>query len=91
MDMDIDALLSSIQRGGNYAPDDVGDDDYSHQEDRREQQGRWADLQALTRAWVNERSAPELLPYPHDLVARVMARVGRQVSYGVTFHTRMPH
>jgi GINS complex subunit 4 len=37
------------------------------------------DLQALTRAWVNERTAPELLPYPAELVDRTMARVARQV------------
>jgi len=37
------------------------------------------DLQLLTRAWVSERSAPELLPYPTDLVERVMARIREQV------------
>nr|OQO31770.1 hypothetical protein B0A51_00672 [Rachicladosporium sp. CCFEE 5018] len=37
------------------------------------------DLQALTRAWVNERSAPELLPYPSDLIARVSQRLSAQI------------
>ena len=37
------------------------------------------DLQALTRAWVNERVAPELLPWPGELVERVMAGVGQLV------------
>jgi len=37
------------------------------------------DLQALTRAWVNERTAPELLPYPAELVDRTMHRVAKQV------------
>jgi GINS complex subunit 4 len=37
------------------------------------------DLQALTRAWVNERTAPELLPYPAELVDRTMERVAKQV------------
>ncbi|KAK5703925.1 GINS complex subunit [Elasticomyces elasticus] len=41
---------------------------------------RTLDLQALTRAWVNERTAPELLPYPTDLVDRVMERIGKQIS-----------
>jgi GINS complex subunit 4 len=41
------------------------------------------DLQALTRAWVNERTAPELLPYPAELVDRTMARVARQVCVPV--------
>ena len=40
---------------------------------------RTLDLQALTRAWVNERTAPELLPYPTGLVERVMERVKKQV------------
>lgn len=37
------------------------------------------DLQALTRAWVAERSVPELLPYPTELVDRVTARLRKQV------------
>ncbi len=40
---------------------------------------RTLDLQALTRAWVAERTAPELLPYPTELVERVMERLGKQV------------
>ncbi len=40
---------------------------------------RKLDLQALTRAWVNERTAPALLPYPTDLVDRVMERIKKQV------------
>lgn len=40
---------------------------------------RTIDLQALTRAWVAERTAPELLPYPSELVDRVMERVRTQV------------
>ncbi|MCJ1436900.1 GINS complex subunit [Xylographa pallens] len=38
------------------------------------------DLQALTRAWVNERVAPEVLLWPEELMARVMrgvAKLGR--------------
>lgn len=38
------------------------------------------DLQALTRAWVNEKCAPEVLPWPGPLVERVLGRVRRQVS-----------
>lgn len=40
---------------------------------------RTLDLQALTRAWINERTAPELLPYPADLVDRIMDRIRQQV------------
>jgi GINS complex subunit 4 len=40
---------------------------------------RTLDLQALTRAWVNERTAPELLPYPTGLIERMMDRIKKQV------------
>ena len=39
------------------------------------------DLQALTRAWANERVAPELLQWPGELMDRVMAGVGGLVSF----------
>lgn len=39
------------------------------------------DLQELTRAWVIERSAPELLPWPKSLMECVMDRVRQQVRY----------
>lgn len=38
------------------------------------------DLQALTRSWVAERVAPELLPYPDELMERVLERIAKQVS-----------
>ena len=38
------------------------------------------DLQELTRAWVTERSAPELLPWPSDLMERVLRRIHQQAS-----------
>ncbi|KAK3696647.1 GINS complex subunit [Vermiconidia calcicola] len=41
---------------------------------------RTRDLQALTRAWVNERTSPELLPYPVDLVERVTDRIKTQIE-----------
>ena len=37
------------------------------------------DLQELTRSWVNERCAPELLPWPEALMERVLERVQKQV------------
>ena len=38
------------------------------------------DLQELTRVWVTERSAPEILPWPDTLMERVLDRVRKQVS-----------
>ena len=38
------------------------------------------DLQELTRAWVAERVAPEILPYPAALMDRTMIRVRAQVQ-----------
>jgi GINS complex subunit 4 len=39
-----------------------------------------ADLHALTRHWVAERTAPELLPWPEPLIKRTMARIARQIE-----------
>lgn len=38
------------------------------------------DLQELSRAWVAERVAPEILPYPESLMERVLERIRKQVS-----------
>ncbi|KAH9861762.1 hypothetical protein J1614_011515 [Plenodomus biglobosus] len=38
------------------------------------------DLQELTRCWVAERVAPELLPWPSELMERVLERVRRQIE-----------
>jgi len=38
------------------------------------------DLQALTRAWVNEKCAPELLQWPEELLDRVLDRIRRQIE-----------
>ncbi|KAL8890079.1 MAG: hypothetical protein Q9192_005920, partial [Flavoplaca navasiana] len=38
------------------------------------------DLQELTRAWVAERSAPELLPWPSELMERVLERIHQQIE-----------
>ena len=38
------------------------------------------DLQELTRCWVAERVAPEVLPWPEELMDRVLGRIARQVS-----------
>lgn len=39
------------------------------------------DLHDLTRAWVNERSSPEVLPWPASLMERMMDRIRQQVGY----------
>ncbi|KAG4416982.1 GINS complex subunit [Cadophora malorum] len=40
-----------------------------------------ADLQGLTRAWVNERGATELLPWPKDgLIERATNRIKQQIE-----------
>ncbi|KAF1942508.1 GINS complex, Sld5 component [Clathrospora elynae] len=38
------------------------------------------DLQELTRCWVAERVAPEILPWPSDLMDRVLERIRRQIE-----------
>ncbi|KAI5361997.1 Putative DNA replication complex GINS protein SLD5 [Septoria linicola] len=41
---------------------------------------RVLDLQALTRAWINERTSPDLLPYPTDLIDRANNGIKRQIE-----------
>ena len=38
------------------------------------------DLQALSRAWVIERGAPEILSWPDSLMERILQRISRQVE-----------
>lgn len=68
MDPSISDILDSVTRSHN-GPVGIRDDAQQQQ-----------DLQALTHAWVSERVAPELLPYPTELVNRVMGCIRRQVS-----------
>jgi GINS complex subunit 4 len=37
------------------------------------------DLRILTRLWVAERVAPELMPWPEDLISRVTQKIAKQV------------
>ncbi|RFU28925.1 hypothetical protein B7463_g7405, partial [Scytalidium lignicola] len=68
--MDIDDILREVDRS-RFDVDLV-------EHSRREAQ---ADLRALTRAWINERGAPELLPWPADgLIPRVTARIKQQID-----------
>ena len=52
---------------------------------------RTLDLQTLSRAWVAERTAPELLPYPTELLERVMDRLRNQVSLSTTSKKELEH
>lgn len=38
------------------------------------------DLQELTRCWVAERVAPEILPWPSELMDRVLERIRKQIE-----------
>ena len=45
------------------------------------------DLQELSRAWVTERSAPEILPWPASLMKRVSERIRLQVGLRPRYHS----
>jgi GINS complex subunit 4 len=49
------------------------------------------DLQELTRCWVAERVAPEILPWPSDLMDRVLERIRRQVCHELESPNFMKH
>ncbi|KAF9634448.1 putative dna replication complex gins protein sld5 protein [Lasiodiplodia theobromae] len=61
--MDIDDILAEVSRDSPAQ--------------QHEQAAR--DLEELTRLWVAERVAPEILPYPDALMERVLDRVRKQM------------
>lgn len=61
--MDIDDILAEVSR-----------DSLAQQHEKAAR-----DLEELTRLWVAERVAPEILPYPDALMERVLDRVRKQV------------
>lgn len=69
--MDIDDILASVTRDHHAALGTVDKDAEASQAQ--------LDLHLLTRAWVSERVTPELLPYPAELMERVMKRIRDQV------------
>lgn len=70
--MDINDILAAVTRDHHDA---LGTTNVEAEATQKQQ-----DLQLLTRAWVSERVTPELLPYPSDLMVRVMQRIRDQVS-----------
>ena len=56
--MDIDDILAAADRDHDPFAAGLGSRETGE-----------ADLQALTRAWINERGAPEILPYVHVIFA----------------------
>ncbi|KAI9803824.1 MAG: hypothetical protein M1825_001704 [Sarcosagium campestre] len=65
--MDIDDILAGVDRRANlYVADDLP-------------QGT-QDLQDLTRAWVAERTSPEIMQYPEALIQRSLKRIRKQIE-----------
>ena len=71
MEPSISDILASVTHAHNNA---LGSDESAQQE---------YDLQHLTRAWIAERMAPELLPYPVELMERTMTRTRAQACHEV--------
>lgn len=69
--MDIADILASVSR-----PHDASSQSFSRHGDT----DAYSDHQLLTRAWTSERSAPDLLPYPTELMSRVSGRIRAQIS-----------
>jgi GINS complex subunit 4 len=74
MDIDISDILADVSRSQNHASSS------SQQHYSSTDTDAFTDHQLLTRAWQSERCAPDLLPYPTDLMTRVMSRVQAQIS-----------
>jgi len=73
MDIDISDILASVTRAHPGAVSSGANDQLLNNSAQQQ-----ADLQALTGAWVSERVAPELLPYPTHLMERSMDRIRQQ-------------
>lgn len=73
MDASISDILDSVTRAHEAASTITGVPSTSSETSKQ------PDLQQLTRAWVAERVAPEILPYPTELLDRVMMRIRQQV------------
>ncbi|KAI8591022.1 hypothetical protein BDZ88DRAFT_450703 [Geranomyces variabilis] len=58
-----------LDGGGNPGPDDDDNDGYFND-----------DIKSLTQCWINERCAPELLPYADDLVRGLMEMIEAQAA-----------
>ncbi|KAL2398533.1 hypothetical protein ABEF93_001073 [Exophiala dermatitidis] len=71
IDIDISDILAEVSRPTNA--NSQSQPSYSDTD-------AFTDHQLLTRAWTSERCAPELLPYPSDLLDRVMARSQAQIT-----------
>ncbi|KAL2434789.1 hypothetical protein ABEF95_007377 [Exophiala dermatitidis] len=70
IDIDISDILAEVSRPNNA----------NSQSQPYSDTDAFTDHQLLTRAWTSERCAPELLPYPSDLLDRVMARIQAQIT-----------
>jgi GINS complex subunit 4 len=66
MDMDIDDILASVDRATTNHLSSPESVTLDHQH--------------LTRLWVAERAVSELLPWPAELMDRMMERVRKQVA-----------
>lgn len=94
MDIDIDDILAELDRDttavdhGTSTPaadtsDIQNDSTRVHAEDTHTKHvcTPEKDYQALVTHWRNERMCPELLPYPHLLMGRVLQRVQEQMEH----------
>lgn len=75
MDLDISDILASVSR-----PFDRTSSSSQSQSHTVGDTDTYTDHQLLTRAWTSERCAPDVLPYPTELMERVMARVQAQIA-----------
>ncbi|ETN39535.1 uncharacterized protein HMPREF1541_05761 [Cyphellophora europaea CBS 101466] len=76
MDVDISDILASVSRPVPAARYDPTTPSTPYYDDNT----AFTDHQLLTRAWTSERCAPDLLPYPTELLGRVMERVQAQIA-----------
>jgi hypothetical protein len=65
--MDVDDIINNLRVTSPTSSAKIGDSELHE------------DASSLKRAWINERFAPELLLFEHDLLRRIMTRIYQKV------------
>lgn len=72
MDIDISDILADVSRSVRLQ--------HSQSLGTTDLESSYADHQQLVKSWTSERCSPELLPYPTELMKRIMRRIGSQIA-----------
>ena len=79
MDLDISDILADISHTSQLSHRQSHSHQHAHPSHYPDTDS-FTDHQLLTRSWTSERCAPDLLPWPSELMSRIMSRVANQIA-----------